>query len=65
MSEKIILCKKCNKQIDSGKYCKRCDTVRIEDRDKYLKVVGGVAGGIVSIALLVITKGKLGGGKKL
>ena len=64
MSEKIILCKKCNKQIDSGKYCKRCDTVRKENRDKALKTVGGVVAGVGSLAILVITKGKLGGGKK-
>jgi len=65
MSKKSILCKKCNKQIDSGKYCKRCETVRKENRDMALKTVGGVVAGVGGLAFLMITKGKFGGGKKL
>ena len=60
MNDEIIVCKKCGKQLEEGKYCKICNAERKEGREKVLKNGVKIIGGLASLALIVITKGKFG-----
>lgn len=49
-------CKKCQKTISKGNLCERCSSLRI---DKIKKIGTGVILPVASLALMVISKGKI------
>lgn len=58
------VCRKCNKILPEGyKYneCEHCRGKKAGLVKKIIKVAGAGAGAVLSVGLLIVTKGKLGG----
>lgn len=64
--KKKNVCKKCNKPMPEGyKYdeCEHCRGKKAGLARKIMKGVGVGAGAVLSVATLIVTKGKFGGKK--
>lgn len=56
------VCKKCGRNLPEKykyKYCESCRTQKAEKAKTALKSAGAIAGTVASIALVVVTKGKI------
>jgi len=60
----IRYCKKCSCELVSTNKYNLCDNCRRERNENIRKTVMGAGGTLASIALLVLTQGKRGGGSK-
>lgn len=61
----VYECKKCAKVMDNGKH-RYCPVCKMEREEKRIKAVKGACGTVVavgSVAIGIVSRGKLGGGK--
>ena len=57
-------CKECGKELPQNSKTDSCEFHQNEKNGKTRKILEGVAGVVISIGLIVITKGRFGGFKK-
>ncbi|MFV0503781.1 MAG: hypothetical protein ACK5LT_07420 [Lachnospirales bacterium] len=62
MENKICISKKCKKVLPEGythRYCESCRNQHVETIKKTGKGLLSIAGGVASIAVVLVTKGKI------